>query len=250
MDKHYEQQVRLLLRVLPFVAEEPCFALKGGTAINLFVLDLPRLSVDIDLVYLPLNDREISMTKIIQALDRLASRLQKTLPGVTCAKAWNNRPDALRVVVRQSGVSIKVELSPVLRGTVLDARTRAVTPRVESRYGFAEMQVLDPAELYAGKLCAAFDRQHPRDAFDVLLLLENNGLNRTVRQIFIVYLLSHSRPMEELLAPRWKPLDTVFKTEFAQMTTRTVSADELESALQTALTELKQGLTTDEKRFI
>jgi hypothetical protein len=54
----FEAQVALLVRVLPHVATETCFALKGGTAINLFVRDLPRLSVDIDLVYLPIENRE------------------------------------------------------------------------------------------------------------------------------------------------------------------------------------------------
>ena len=57
----YRGQVALLIRALPLVAEEPAFALKGGTAINLFVRDLPRLSVDIDLTYLPVEDRAISV---------------------------------------------------------------------------------------------------------------------------------------------------------------------------------------------
>jgi predicted nucleotidyltransferase component of viral defense system len=52
----YRKQVKLLIRILPFIAEEDCFALKGGTAINLFVRNMPRLSVDIDLTYLPVLD--------------------------------------------------------------------------------------------------------------------------------------------------------------------------------------------------
>ncbi|AYG62316.1 hypothetical protein CCGE525_26310 (plasmid) [Rhizobium jaguaris] len=51
------RQVRLLIRILPIIAQEPCFALKGGTAINLFIRELPRLLVDIDLVYLRMDDR-------------------------------------------------------------------------------------------------------------------------------------------------------------------------------------------------
>lgn len=49
MDKVYKSQVKLLLDVLPLVSKEPCFALHGGTAINLFIRNMPRLSVDIDL---------------------------------------------------------------------------------------------------------------------------------------------------------------------------------------------------------
>ena len=60
----FRQQVALLIRVLPFVAEERAFALKGSTAINLFVRDMPRLSVDIDLTYLPVEDRATSLAAI------------------------------------------------------------------------------------------------------------------------------------------------------------------------------------------
>ena len=60
----YRRQVQLLVRTLPLVAQEECFALKGGTAINLFYRNLPRLSVDIDLAYLPLADRAQSLAEI------------------------------------------------------------------------------------------------------------------------------------------------------------------------------------------
>ncbi len=58
----YFKQAELLIRIMPFIADESCFAIKGGTAINLFIRDLPRLSVDIDLVYLPVGKREISLS--------------------------------------------------------------------------------------------------------------------------------------------------------------------------------------------
>lgn len=68
----YYLEVQLLLQVLPFVFQEPCFALKGGNAINLFGRDFPHLSVDIDLVYLPDADRQQALSRIHQALDRIA----------------------------------------------------------------------------------------------------------------------------------------------------------------------------------
>jgi len=63
MDKNsqYFNQARLLVRVLPYIAKHDCFALKGGTAINLFVRNLLRLSVDIDLVYIPIKERVVSL---------------------------------------------------------------------------------------------------------------------------------------------------------------------------------------------
>lgn len=60
----YKKQVELLLKTLPEVAKETCFALHGGTAINLFIRNMPRLSVDIDLTYLPIEGYETSRTNI------------------------------------------------------------------------------------------------------------------------------------------------------------------------------------------
>lgn len=67
----YRKQVALLVRVLPAVAAERCFALKGGTAINLFVRDLPRLSVDIDMTYVPVQSRAESLSAIDAAMKRI-----------------------------------------------------------------------------------------------------------------------------------------------------------------------------------
>ena len=77
----YEAQVALLVRVLPHVAQESVFALKGGTAINLFYRDLPRLSVDIDLTYLPIKDRNESLAEINAAMDRIAAAIESGIPG-------------------------------------------------------------------------------------------------------------------------------------------------------------------------
>lgn len=78
----YAAQVALLVRALPLVADEPHFALKGGTAINLFYRDMPRLSVDIDLTYLPLDDRTTALANISDAFGRLVDRAPRDLHGV------------------------------------------------------------------------------------------------------------------------------------------------------------------------
>ena len=112
----YYRQVQLLLRVLPIVAQEPCFAVKGGTAINLFVRDIPRLSVDIDLVYLEEGSREVALTAIRAALDRIANSILNSLEGARITKSYAQSPDTLRLNIEVGRTSIKVELSPVLRG--------------------------------------------------------------------------------------------------------------------------------------
>ena len=246
----YFQQVALLVQLLPFIDTEPCFALKGGTAINLFVRALPRLSVDIDLVYLESGDREQALSGITEALDRIATRIENAMSGVGITRAYQDSQDALRLLVSAAGVTVKIELSPVLRGTVYPVVRRPVVDAVEEDFGFAEVQIVSEADLYAGKLCAALDRQHPRDFFDVMLLLRNEGLSEPLRKAFIVYLISHGRPMEELLEPRWKDIAGLFAAEFQGMTTEPVTIVELEAAIRDAQAKLLKTFTQDERRFI
>src|SRR5260370_40084837 len=79
--EQYRRQAALLVRTIPLVATETCFALKGGTAINLFVRDMPRLSVDIDLTYLPWENRMTSLANIDAAMQRLDKRIREGLRG-------------------------------------------------------------------------------------------------------------------------------------------------------------------------
>lgn len=252
MDRNspYARQVDLLVQLLPFVFQEQCFALKGGTAINLFVRDMPRLSVDIDLVYLPDGNREQALTAVHDALDRISTSLQQAWPDATVIKSYEQKPDALRLVVTRNNATVKIELSPVLRGTVYAPATLPVMPKVEDTFGFAEANVVSIADLYAGKLCAALDRQHPRDLFDVLLLQENEGIRNEIRRAFLIYLVSHNRPMEELLAPQWQPLERIFEGEFQGMTERQTSVDELAAAGKAALQAVLTKMTEAEKRFL
>lgn len=252
MDKEspYYKQVQLLVQVLPLVAQEHCFALKGGTAINLFVRDLPRLSVDIDLVYLPIKTRDDSLEDIKQALDRLSKGISASLKGAEVHKSYEDKPDALRLIVKRSGVQIKIELSPVMRGAVYDCESREVSESVEDEFGYVEMPVVSLADLYGGKLCAALDRQHPRDLFDIKQLLENEGLTEEIRKAALVYLVSHNRPMSELLSPVLKDISNIYESEFVRMTEKEVSLDELIEARQELIKQFTGTISGDEKAFL
>ena len=198
----YRRQAALLVKALPLVATETCFALKGGTAINLFIRDMPRVSVDIDLTYLPIADRPASLKDIDAAMRRIASRIGRSIPGARVSpSALRGENCVAKLIVHADGVQIKIEVTPVLRGCVYEPSSRSVSARVEDRFGFAEIQVVSFPDLYAGKIVAALDRQHPRDLFDVRDLLANEGINAELRKAFIVYLLSHNRPIAEVLAP-------------------------------------------------
>ncbi len=249
MDTRYFEQARLLLRYLPSLASVDCFALKGGTAINLFVRDLPRLSVDIDLAYLPLSQREDALAETRDALGRMAAHAKRIVPGLQVLDAGNaNSP---KQIAATDQARIKIEPNPVLRGTVFPVETRRLMPAAEALFEMsASVPVVSHADLYAGKLCAALDRQHPRDWFDVHLLLDHEGLDEPLRQAFVVYLASHDRPMAELLAPRAKPLREVFDREFAGMPREPVAVEALESTQAVLPGLLRSSLSLNERQFL
>ncbi len=246
----YYKQVQLLIQAIPFVAEQNCFALKGGTAINLFVRNLPRLSVDIDLVYLPMKSREEALEEIKQALDEISIAMKKALPDTKMVETYRDKHDALRLIVGRNGVQIKIELSPVLRGTVFEPQLMTVCNAVEEEFGFAETTVVTLPDLYAGKICAALDRQHPRDLYDIKWLLENEGLTDDLRKALLVYITSHNRPMAELLNPKLKNIRSIYEGEFANMAEKDVPVEELETARQQLIELIHAGLTRDERQFL
>jgi predicted nucleotidyltransferase component of viral defense system len=171
MDKSYADTVRLLLTVAPAVFANDIFAMKGGTAINLFVQDMPRLSVDIDVVYLPWQvPRDDALRAINQELATISARVE-TL-GVQTRLVRSRDLGDTKLIVENETSQVKVEVNVVFRGTVLPVERRSLSARTGDRFGVEfEVPILAPDELYAGKLAAALDRQHPRDLFDVWQLL-------------------------------------------------------------------------------
>ena len=246
----HRNQVALLIRAIPLVAEQECFALKGGAAINLFIRDMPRLSVDIDLTYLPVADRPSSLKKIDAAMKRIAERVRQMIRGATLTEFAGNEGAVVRLYVRQAGVQIKIEVTPVTRGCVYDPEWRAVAPTVEEAYGFAEIQLVSFADLYAGKIVAALDRQHPRDLFDVRGLMAAEGIDDALRLAFIAYLLSHNRPMVEVLSPRRKALEEEYARGFAGMTREPAPLDELIDARENLITMIVGDMPLDHRRFL
>jgi predicted nucleotidyltransferase component of viral defense system len=222
----YAAQVALLVRLLPFIAKEEVFALKGGTAINLFYRNMPRLSVDIDLTYLPVGERAESLADIDQTLDRIVAAANRGIPRLDACRIEGGG-GATRIRARLAGAEVKIETSPVTRGVVHDSERRAVSPSVEEEFGFASMQVVSIEDLFGGKLHAAVDRQHPRDLFDVKLLYENEGFTDALFRTFLVYVASSPRPAHELLSPNLIKLDEPFAHEFLGMTTVPVTLGEL-----------------------
>ncbi len=241
-----------MLRAMPHVTAEECFALKGGTAINLYVRDMPRLSVDIDLTYLPLEPRDMARANISAALHRIATAIRKTVPGATVQESRARGAEHVsRLSVSTTEATIKIEPNPVLRGTVFSPVERELSEQAEILFeASATANTLAVADLYGGKLCAALDRQHPRDIFDVKILMENEGITDDIRTAFVLYLASHDRPMSELLDPNLKDFRQVFEREFAGMTAEEVEYDELVVVREMLIDTIKNTMTENEKKFL
>jgi hypothetical protein len=94
------------------------------------------------------------------------------------------------------------------------------------------------------------DRQHPRDLFDVKLLLDNEGITEEIRKAFVVYLASHDRPIHELLDPKPKNIRKIYENEFADMTVDPVSYDDLIGARETLIETLRKELSDGERQFL
>jgi len=247
--ERYVDQVRLLVEILPAMAAEDDFALKGGTAINLFYRDLPRLSVDIDLTFLPVRDRAQSLADIDAAMDRIGAAGSK-VRGVKSTRIPGGGGGATRVLFQRGAASVKVETSPVTRGVVFDPEIKRVSPAVEDEFGFAETRLVAFEDLYAGKLHAALDRQHPRDLFDVKLLYENEGITEDLFRAFLVYVASSNRPPHELLDPNLSPLADVFEAEFSGMTIDAVTVADLEQVRARLFEDVQSRLIGRAAQFL
>lgn len=250
-DRRYTDRVRLLVDFLPVLSQEPRFALKGGTAINLFEHDLPRLSVDIDLAWLPIHDYAEDVRLISEALGCLADVLRVRPLQLQVQLSANEGAGVTRLVVSRGRARVQIETTPVLRGVVHPTRNMAVRPRVQEVFGFASVQVLSFADLYAGKLAAALSRQHPRDLFDVGLLLEDERADQLLWRTFLVYLTCSPKPAWEMLAPR-PPTDfaAIFETHFKGMTAEPVEAETLLSVRERLLARVAGWLDEPSRAFL
>jgi predicted nucleotidyltransferase component of viral defense system len=249
----YFEQALLMLRVIPQVTAEECFALKGGTAINLFLRDMPRLSVDIDLAYLPLDEeRDLALANISKALTRIAAAIKKAMPGIKIQESRAHGSKLInKLVVANASTRIIIEANEVIRGAVWAPVERELTNRAEETFELSvTSRSLSTADLYGGKICAALDRQHPRDLFDIKVLLEHEGIADEIRKAFVVYLASHDRPLSELLDPVRKDIRQTYENDFAGMTVEDVRYEDLVAARETLIETLLRDLTAAEKGFL
>jgi predicted nucleotidyltransferase component of viral defense system len=250
MNRIYLDTAKLLTQVAPLAFADGVFALKGGTAINLFVRDMPRLSVDLDLVFpdyaLP---REEALVRINQAIRNSAERL--TARGFLTRTIASGDAGETKLLVRRGNVELKVEVNFVMRGNVHPVRNASLSPRAsELLLADLELPVVSLEDMYGGKLVAAMDRQHPRDLFDCLQLFANEGITPAIRRAFVVYLACCNRPIHEVLFPAVRDIGQEYERTFKGMTAEPVDLRELLAAREQLIHELQHGLDADERNFL
>jgi hypothetical protein len=250
MDKAYIEIVRLLLESAPAIFQAPHFAMKGGTAINLFVDDMPRMSVDIDVVFADHTvTREAALKSISSGLAAAQERLSKT--GLQSDVSVTKDGDEIKLFVRRGGSQVKVEVNHVFRGTVLPVQVRRLGDKARDLFTTdLSIPVLAVPELYGSKLVAAMDRQHPRDFFDVRRLFNRGGLTTEVVECFVCYLAGHNRPVHEVLFSRDQDMRLAFENEFSGMTREPVTLAELQQVRTRLKKELPAALTSNQRGFL
>lgn len=250
MNQIYLDTARLLTQVAPFIFADGTFALKGGTAINLFVRDMPRLSVDLDLVFPDYSlPRDQAFQRINEVIRQSAERLNAR--GFQTRTVAATDAGETKLLVRRGNIEVKIEVNFVMRGTVHPVSMASLTPHArETLLADLEIPVVSLEDLYGGKLVAAMDRQHPRDLFDVMQLFAHEGITPAIRRAFVVYLASHNRPVHEVLFPSLRDISRDYAQNFKGMTTETVELKELLTARSRMARELQQDLDSDERRFL
>ena len=243
----YQNQVELLLNVLPVVAREEVFALHGGTAINLFVRNMPRLSVDIDLTYLPLDsgNRDAALQGIFDALERIKANLESQGLSVV------HQEDKYKLQVSSPKAQIKVEVNSTGRGTLAEPQKMILCERAQTDFDvFVAMNVVPFGQLFGGKICAALDRQHPRDLFDVKYLLDNEGFTEEVKQGFILGLISSGRPLHEIIRPNFLDQRATMVNHFEGMSADPFSYEDFEAYREKLVDIIHSSLTERDKEFL
>ncbi len=244
---NYKHQVSLLLQVLPEVAKESVFALHGGTAINLFIRDMPRLSVDIDLTYLPIEDRKTFLKNSIDALHHIKMKLEKILPKTKILL----KKEILKLQITTPKAQIKIEVNQINRGIIDETVTLPLCEKAQEEFDvFCAVPVVPLGQLYGGKICAALDRQHPRDLFDVKYLLQNEGFTNEIKKGFLLCLLSSNRPLNEMLNPNFIDQKKTLINQFKGMSSEPFTYEDFETSRVELINMMHQNLTGKDKEFI
>lgn len=245
MNSEYAKKVEILLKMIPLVTEEGVFAVHGGSAINLFVSNLPRYSVDIDLTYIPLEDRNSSLLHINEHLNSIAAKVGKAFRGMHIVE----KPDICKLLCEYQGHQIKIEVNQTKRGVIGgDVIRKPVCDKAQEEFGlYCETDIVPMTLLYGGKIAAALSRQHPRDMFDVRYM--EYPFTET-REGLLFCLLGSDRPIRESFSPSLIDQSDALVNQFEGMTDIPFSYEEFENTRNELIRDVNALVTPEDKAFL
>lgn len=243
MNKLYKEQVRLLLRILPIIYREENFAVHGGTAINLFIKNLPRYSVDVDVTYIPLGPRDESLAEIDKKLGAISLQLQRAVPGI------NIRPVPNKLLCTLGRSTVKIEVNGIKRGIIGPTIEMPLCDKAQAEFGmYCKARIVPMEQLYGGKIAAALSRQHPRDLFDYNYMGTDKieGLKRG----FMFALLGSDKPFIESLSPHPINQQEALENQFRGMTDIPFTYENYETAREQLIAFVNAMLSEEDKAFL
>ena len=245
MKDRYRKQVALLIRIMPSVYRIQEFAVHGGTAINLFHKNMPRYSIDIDVTYIPIKDRAISLAEINQKLLDVKKSVEKTIPGITV----RHKPEVWKLMCTLGEATVKIEVNGTKRGIIGRTEDMPLCEAAQKEFSMGcKARTVSFSQLYGGKIAAALSRQHPRDLFDCKYM-DIQSFNE-VKDGFIFCLLGSDKPIVESLRPNEINQTEALENQFMGMTNIPFGYDDYVEARKRLIEMVNGNLTQADKEFL
>ena len=245
MKDRYRKQVVLLIRIMPSVYKIKEFAVHGGTAINLFHRNLLRYSVDIDVTYIPIENRQQSLASINQKLLEVKKNIEKTIPGVVV----KHKPDVWKLLCTLGDATVKIEVNATKRGIIGDVVELPLCEKARNEFSMGcKARTVSFSQLYGGKITAALSRQHPRDLFDCKYM-ELQSFD-DVKNGFMLCLLGSDKPIIESLQPHDIDQTEALENQFQGMTETPFGYEDYLESRTALLSLVNGGLTITDKEFL
>ena len=245
MKDRYRKQVALLIRSMPSVYKIKEFAVHGGTAINLFHRNLLRYSVDIDVTYIPIENRQQSLASINQKLLEVKKNIEKTIPGVVV----KHKPDVWKLLCTLGDATVKIEVNATKRGIIGDVVELPLCEKARNEFSMGcKARTVSFSQLYGGKITAALSRQHPRDLFDCKYM-ELQSFD-DVKNGFMLCLLGSDKPIIESLQPHDIDQTEALENQFQGMTETPFGYEDYLESRTALLSLVNGGLTITDKEFL
>jgi predicted nucleotidyltransferase component of viral defense system len=230
---------------MPLVYKIPDFAVQGGTAINLFVKNMARYSVDVDLTYLPIKNREESLQEINNHLIALKQLIEKAITGIRVI----HKPAIWKLLCTHGDAMVKIEVNGTKRGIIGEVEDRELCEKAQKEFQMGCVARIVPFSLlYGGKIAAALGRQHPRDLFDYKYMEIESFAD--VKNGLIFYLLGSDKPLIESLQPN--PIDQkqALENQFQGMSDVPFEYADFEATRMELIEKVNKSLNEIDREFL